>query len=106
MGAQPDLFTAPAPGRFYETVPLTQPEARSARQKAAAQEIRIAAIFNRTGRPMSPWEVHAAGGGDKTWPITSVRARITSLTEAGALVKTGITRIGAAGAREHLWRLA
>lgn len=51
-------------------------------------------------------QIGAAKGEAKThtWPLTSVRARITELTDAGILEKTDKTAEGEFGRPEHKWK--
>lgn len=96
-------------GGYYVTTPLRADQFAAALRAAANQEEAILAIFRRyPDSALTPSRVRAftlAAG--KRWPITSIRARITTLTkEHGLLEQTDRTVIGPEGKPEHLWRLA
>ena len=42
----------------------------------------------------------------KTWPITSIRRSISTLTKAGKLTKTSKLQKGPYGKKEHIWKLS
>ena len=94
-------------GGYYVTTPLRPDQFADALRAAANQEEAILAIFRRyPDSALTPSRVHAITAGQgKRWPITSIRARITTLEQDGLLVKTDRTAIGPEGKPEHLWRL-
>ena len=92
----------------------TVPESPTDRPKAGSQAAAILEVFEETGRAMSPSEVLArlrAGPRRAIWdltPLTSVRARMTTLQKARPprLDKTTEIITGPMGRPEHRWRLA
>lgn len=94
-------------GSYYVTTPLSADQFASAVQSAANQEEAILAIFRVfPGSALAPSRVHAMTTAyGKRWPPTSIRARITTLTKDGYLVKTDRTAMGPEGKPEHLWEL-
>lgn len=92
---------------FYVTTPLRPDQFADAIKVAATQQEAILAIFRRyPDSALTPSRVLAiVAGQGKRWPITSVRARITTLEQDGYLVKTDRTAIGPEGKPEHLWKL-
>lgn len=71
---------------------------------AADQNAMVMGIFLTLMRPLSPSQVLENFPGHKP-PLTSIRRAITTLTQAGALVKTETKRKGAYGRQEHVWTL-
>ena len=43
--------------------------------------------------------------GVSSWPITSIRRALSTLTDAGKLTKTNKLRKGMYGKKEHIWRI-
>lgn len=88
-------------GDFYNTTNETGDDLADRRQRAAAQDDAVLALFRQHGQlgPWQVWELLASHG----WPITSIRRAINTLTRRGQLVKLADYRMGPEGAREHLW---
>jgi hypothetical protein len=83
--------------------------AESIEEKAAKQEDLVLAWFRaHPGHRAGPSEVWVAMGGQaKGWPLTSVRARITTLERRGLLTHwPADRRPGAYGSMESSWSLA
>lgn len=78
------------------------------RAKASAQSlqqfVRDAFIDGGMLGPSDVWMQAQRAG--RHWPLTSVRAQITILTDDGVLKKTGQQRQGMYGRPEGLWELA
>lgn len=87
---------------FYNTTHETGDTLTERKARAAAQDAAVLALYRKHGE-LGPWQVHALLG--SRWPITSIRRAINTLTKRDELVKLAKYRIGAEGAREHLWAL-
>lgn len=98
-------FTAP----YFNTTNLTNPALSERKQRAAAQDDTILALY-RKHRELSPWQAYEwlrdPVTGDERWAINSVRRSINTLAKRGKLVKTAAYRVGPYMAREHVWTLA
>lgn len=93
-------------GAYYHTTRLTPEQAREAVSAAKRQQDAILAIYRSRG-PLSPADVERiCRDMGKGWPIHSIRARITTLADDGALVKLDAHKPGAYGKPEHLWQVA
>lgn len=98
----------------YRTTHYTQEQITWLKQKATNQARTIARVyFYAYPDGLSPSQVHIAikqmakTSGDNSmlnWPRTSIRARITGLTNAGILVQTSDTTRSDRGATEHKWK--
>lgn len=94
---------------FFNTVPLRGEELRDAKKRASTQDALVLKIFEGATKPLTPSEVHAIltrGFIPEKTPLTSIRRSITSLTDAGLLVKTDQKRKGAFGVTNNTWCLA
>lgn len=82
------------------------PQLAEYQAKAGEQNDTVLWLFQALKRPLSPSEVlaHWPGLMNKP-PLTSIRRAITTLTQAGALVKTEAKRKGVYGRMEHVWTL-
>lgn len=97
----------------HQTDHYTEEQIRHLKKTASRQARIIARLyFNAYPTPLTPSQAKAgcrqigvAKGEAKshTWPLTSVRARITELTDAGILSKTGRTAEGEYGRPENYW---
>lgn len=84
------------------------PQLAEYRAIAAEQNHVVLEIFHSLSRPLSPSQVLAYypnPPGALMPPLTSIRRAITTLTQAGALVKTEVKRKGVYGRSECVWRL-
>lgn len=108
MAAQLALPLAPprAGGRFYQTTRLAPSELAEALARAGMQDESVLLIYRVHGAlsPSACWQHYQDQG--RQAPLTSIRRSITTLTNAGALVKTGLQVPGLYGSPEHVWRLA
>ena len=75
--------------------------------KAAKQNDLILRLFMiNPNEDFTPDEIHhLCETCNKSWPITSIRRSISTLTKAGKLTKTNRLEKGPYGKREHLWKL-
>lgn len=80
------------------------PQLAEYRATACEQNETVLWVFHWCGAPLSPSQVQALWPGTKP-PLTSIRRAITTLTQAGALVKTKTKRKGVYGRSEFVWRL-
>jgi len=91
---------------FWNTTGITGNTLKDAHFNADKQNGAILSLFQRNPNvSMSPDRVHELIFDEHT-PITSVRRAITTLTEAGLLVKTDKKVMGKFGAMTFTWRLA
>lgn len=93
---------------FFNTTSETGPQLAEYQAKASEQNAVVLWLFQKARRPLSPSEVHAnypLPPGALLPPLTSIRRAITTLTKAGALVKTETKRKGVYGRMEHVWTL-
>lgn len=96
---------------FYNTTSETGPQLAEYQAKAGEQNETVLAIFHKAAKPLSPsqvlewWRSVPSGCGKSLPPLTSIRRAITTLTQAGALVKTEAKRKGVYGRSEFVWRL-
>lgn len=108
MSAQLALPLAPPKGRarYFQTTRLSPADLADAIARAEQQDDAVLALFRVNGAlaPSEAWKQYQAHG--KQAPLTSIRRSITTLTNAGALVKTGLQVPGLYGSPEHVWRLA
>jgi hypothetical protein len=104
MVKQADLFTNTAPG-YYNTTNLKNPELKEKKAKAVGQSGEILHIFAMQPHvAFSPWDVYDRLHGK--FPITSVRARITTLEQDGYLLKSDTTVIaGPYNTASYQWQL-
>lgn len=82
------------------------PQLAEYQAKAGEQSETVLAIFQARHTPLSPsqvLELYPLWGNAP--PLTSIRRAITTLTQSGALVKTGAKRKGVYGRQEHVWTL-
>lgn len=72
-----------------------------------SQQHAILAIFRSAPDSLTPSDVWTrTQWGGRRWPLTSIRARMTKLTDAGVLIREEKQKPGLFGKPEHLWRLA
>lgn len=72
-----------------------------------SQSAVLLSIFRAHPSGLTPSYVHTqTQWRGRRWPLTSVRARITKLADAGLLVKEDATKPGIYGKPEHVWRIA
>lgn len=91
---------------YFQTTPMQGDQLALAIDSASRQDDYILSVYQRAGRALSPSEVHEVTQREgRTWPITSIRRSITTLTKSGALVKLHALRTGDHGKPEHLWTL-
>ena len=92
---------------YNNTTNLIGKELEKANQKTLSQTEAIKDIFfTRAGIKLTPADVYIIYCEEfKKILLSSVRARMTSLTKKGYLVKTEIMRKGLYGAPEHCWEL-
>lgn len=85
---------------YFNTTHETGTDLADRRQRSAAQEDAVLALYRQHGQ-LGPWQAfHLLG---ERWPITSIRRAVNTLTKRGLLVKLDDYRLGSEGAREHLW---
>ncbi len=87
---------------YWNTTHLTNPGLADRRQRAAAQEDAVLALYRQHGQ-LGPWQAFDLLG--QRWPITSIRRAVNTLTRRGQLVKLDAYRMGPEGASEHIWAL-
>ena len=103
-----DLFTdmnlepAPLPAIHFNTTNLAGSELKKATRKATSQMALVLASMQRL-KKAGPSDVYRELGG--AFLLTSVRARMTNLSDNGELVKTTEKQLGMNGADEYLWTL-
>lgn len=92
---------------YYNTVSEAGPQLAEYQAKAGEQNETVLAIFHVQNRQLSPSQVLELWPHwlMRTPPLTSIRRAITTLTKAGALVKTETKRKGVYGRMEHVWTL-
>lgn len=89
---------------FYNTTAENGETLVAYEHAAGEQNDTVLWVFHWCGAPLSPSQVQALWPGTKP-PLTSIRRAITTLTQAGALVKTEVKRKGVYGRMEHVWTL-
>jgi len=90
---------------YFPTTPMTTQGISEMEAKIKGQNLAILRFFmDNPSRSFTPFEVleHTR----LNVPITSVRRGITTLTDAGYLVKTNEMREGQYGMTNHCWRYA
>lgn len=88
---------------YHNTVKITDKKELKAREKRAkSQEQEILSLFQRTQKAFGPSQVWQRYR--DRWPLTSVRARISTLTKRGRLRMTGQKRKGYYGDPENVWQ--
>lgn len=95
-------------GKSYFDTTDAGPQLAEYRAKASEQNAVVLWLFQKARRPLSPSEVHAnypLPPGAILPPLTSIRRAISTLTKAGALVKTEVKCKGVYGRSEFVWRL-
>ena len=122
---QIDLFAPASPRQLHErwirvrssyhvrgTIPGKATEAaaeiRRGERKAREQESVVLAFYRDEPGPHSPsqaWSYITCREAFASWPLTSVRARITTLERAGLLRRLRDRVAGIYGRPEHLWEL-
>lgn len=89
---------------FYNTTYETDPALASYRTMADKQNAMVMRVFNTITWPLSPSQVLSYFPAPQP-PLTSIRRAISTLTKAGALVKTEAKRKGMFGRSEFCWCL-
>ena len=103
-----DLFTdmnlepAPLPAIHFNTTNLAGAELKKATRKATSQMALVLASMQRL-KKAGPSDVYTELGGAIL--LTSVRARMNTLTNNGELVKTNEKQEGMNEAHEYVWTL-
>lgn len=95
---------------FYNTIDARGADLNHREGKALTQKEKIEQFFTRnaeraTKYGYTPYEVWLWLF-ERRVPLTSVRARMTSLTDAGVLVKTSTQRSGEYDAPNYVWKLS
>lgn len=103
-----EIFGVEAKGigvTFFNTTAKQGPELEAAQVKASKQTEAILKVFqDHPHTSFTPWQIHYAMG--QQTMITSIRRAITTLTDAGHLVKTAERRrSGPAGETSYCWKL-
>lgn len=98
-------FFAQFERKFFNTTKESGPQLAEYQAKAGEQNAEVLAIFQRSCVPLSPSQVLAQYPRVPMPPLTSIRRAISTLTKAGALVKTETKRKGVYGRSEFVWRL-
>ena len=89
---------------FYNTIHLKGKELERAQVRASGQTEKILKFFRQHPRTwFTPWAVHLHLGQQEL--ITSVRRSITTLTDAGYLVRSEEKVKERAGASNYQWKL-
>lgn len=93
-------------GNFYNTVNLNGLDLFSANKQVRKQDDIILQIFSEDGEEMTPFEVdEILKRQGYSYPITSVRRSITTLTKEGKLEKTKTRRQGEYGQLNYTWKV-
>lgn len=92
--------------RYFVTTRLSPLELGDAIARAEMQDEAVLALFraNVCLTPSACWKQYQAHG--RNAPLTSIRRSITTLTTAGALMKSAAQLPGMFGSPEHVWVLA
>ena len=90
---------------YFNTTQKTGEDLKEARVRASGQTEAILKLFQEHPHTsMTPWDVHLHMG--QQMMITSIRRAITTLTDAGYLVKTEERRkSGPANETNYTWKL-
>lgn len=89
---------------YHNTTDKSGTELERVQVKASRQTEQILRFFRQNPHTtFTPWDVHLQLG--QQLMITSVRRAITTLTDAGYLVKTGERRRGLVGEANYTWKL-
>ena len=89
---------------YWNTTSLSGESLREAIRAADKQDDAILTIYQNARGPLSPSDVWAqCERAGKSWPLTSVRRAITTLTDVGALVRLDAQKAGIYGRPEFLW---
>lgn len=90
--------------RFHNSIPLKGEELDKAEKKATTQEeIILDFMASHPHQSFTPAEIQLLFG--QKWPLTSVRARMTTLTKKGLLEITDQQRPGLYGMLNNTWRI-
>ena len=91
---------------YFNTTALTADPLDVAQVAASKQNRSVLAIFRANGKltPSQAWPLGLNFG--YAWLLTSVRRSITTLTNAGELVKLEERRVGPYGRQETVWSVA
>lgn len=89
---------------YHDSLPIgDQKELAVKEKRAKGQEEKIFSFFCEHSRQsFTPSQVWLSFG--QCWPLTSVRARISTLTKNGFLTMTGERRTGYYGDPENCWK--
>ena len=92
---------------YYNTTNETGPQLRSSWIQTAKQEELIYQMFVwNPGQGFSPEDIELRCLDlGKTWPITSIRRAINTLTKTDKLTKTNELQKSSYGKNTHIWRL-
>ena len=93
---------------YFNTTHETGQQGLAFRLQANRQDEKVMQVFHSTNGPLSPSVAHEFGRRwyKWTWPLTSTRRSITTLTNAGRLCKTDHKMRGPYGRPEYLWQLS
>lgn len=93
---------------YYNTNDESGINLRDSWVKTAKQDELILRLFQANpDQTFTPDEIlHLCEVVNRSWPITSVRRSISTLTKAGNLTKTSNLRKGKYGKKTHTWKLA
>ena len=93
---------------YYNTNEENGQDLIESRTKSIKQDDLILSIYNswRQSDGLTPSEVEEIliHHHDKSWPLTSIRRAISTLTDSGKLTKTNKLRGGKYNKNEHIWK--
>jgi hypothetical protein len=91
---------------YFNTTALKADPLKAASESASKQNDHVLAIFHANGKltPSQAWSLGLNFG--YSWLLTSVRRSITTLTNAGQLVKLEERHVGPYGRPETVWAVA
>lgn len=91
-------------GTYFNTTHLQGEELKEARQRASGQTEKILKFFQQHPyTSFTPWDLYYHFG--QQMMVTSIRRAITTLTDAGYLVKGERRKSGPANETNFTWRL-
>ena len=93
-------------GDFFNTIALEGAELKKAKEQTGLQDRRVLGLFEFYGVKFTPFKIHELYENHYgLTPVTSIRRSITSLTDAGKLVKTKEFKMERYGKRNHYWEI-
>lgn len=91
---------------FYNTIKQTGQLLLNFRERAANQNDIVLYVFQKQQQPLTPFEVqNILEKKGYSWPITSIRRAITSLTDDGKLRKLEALKNEMYGKPNHQWEI-